>query len=298
MRLKTLLVCLSAFILSVIMIATGCNRNPVVPAGIFVGTSTPTPTATEIPNPTAAPSSTPVTWVGVTTPTCSDFKNVTVGTYTVETNYWNPVTCGGTQCVNINSSTGAFNVWEGPSANCGPVTVSSYPNIFMGNEEGVFSNTSILPALISGLHSVTSSWNFTPGGNPTDSWDIAYDIWLGPNNNCPGGARWPCGGTELMIWVDYQHLAGYQTAQGPPISVGGTQWQLWKQPAAWTYLSYLSLTPSAAPINNLDIMAFIQDAISKGFVQPSWYILSIPAGIELRTGGIPFTSNSFSVSIQ
>jgi hypothetical protein len=101
-----------------------------------------------------------------------------------------------------------------------------------------------------------------------------------------------------MIWVDYQHLAGYQTAQGPPISVGGTQWQLWKQPAAWTYLSYLSLTPSAAPINNLDIMAFIQDAISKGFVQPSWYILSIPAGIELRTGGIPFTSNSFSVSIQ
>ena len=206
------------------------------------------------------------------------------------------------QTVNINNVTGAFSVITGPNCTSSSV-VGSYPNIFYGNEEGTVSPGSVLPIQVSALHSVTSSWNFTPGGNPApqDSWDIAYDIWLGPTKNCTSG--FPCGGAELMIWVDYIGLSGYQTAEGGPISVGGNQWQLWKAPGGgggntWTYLSYLALNPSADPVNNLNILTFIQDAVSKGFVNPSWYLYSIPAGIELRQGGIPFTSNSFSVSIQ
>lgn len=299
MRLKTLLVCLSAFILGVIVIATGCNRDPVLPAGIFVGSPTPTFTATVIPNPTAAPSATPVTWPGQTTSTSSMFQNVNVGSYVVETNYWNSTQCPVSQTVNINNVTGAFSVILGP--NCSSSSnVASYPNIFYGNEEGSVSPGSVLPIQVSALNSVTSNWNFTPGGTASDAWDIAYDIWLGPTMNCTSG--FPCGGAELMIWVDYLNLTGYQNAHGT-ISVGGTSWDLWQAPGGgggntWTYLSYLSEKPSAQPVNNLNILTFIQDAVSKGFINPSWYLYSIPAGIELRKGGIPFTSNSFSVSIQ
>ncbi len=300
MRLKSFLFSMAFSILGVIMISTGCNRDAVTPSGITIPTATNTPTPALTPNPTAAPSSTPITWPGETISTCGPptyNQNVQVGNYNVQSNYWNSAACTISQCVNINSATGAFSVIQGPTCPSSS-DVGSYPNIFMGNEEGTHSNTTILPALISSLHSVTSSWNFTPGGTSNDSWDIAYDVWLGPNANCAGGSSWPCGGTEMMIWVDYQHLSGYQTPEGAPISVSGSQWQLWKQPGGWTYLSYLNINPSAVPINNLDIMAFIQDSISKGFIQPSWYILSIPAGIELRTGGIPFTSNSFSVQVQ
>jgi hypothetical protein len=157
------------------------------------------------------------------------------------------------------------------------------------------------------LNSVTSSWNFTPGGSPSDAWDIAYDVWLGPASNpstCTGG--FPCGGTEMMIWVDYQHCIGSSTTVAT-VSLSGSQWQLQVNTSgSWTYLAYLSLTPSAVPVNNLDILAFIHDAESrtlpgqptKNDIDPSDYLYSIPAGIELRTGGIPFTSNSFSVAIQ
>jgi len=292
---------MSAFILSIIVIASGCNRDPVVPAGIFVGTPTATFTATEVPNPTAAPSSTPVTWPGQTTSTCSQFQNVNVSPYTVETNYWDSSVCPSTQCVNINNVTGAFSILQGPTCPSSS-KVGSYPNIFFGNELNTISpNSSILPKQVSTLTSVTSSWNFTPGGTPSDQWDIAYDVWFCPNNTCPGA--WPCNGTEMMIWVDYLGLSGYQSPVGGPISVGGEQWQLWNQTGGggtntWTELSYLNLNPSAAPLNNLNILTFIQDAVSKGLIQPSWYLYSIPAGIEIRKGGVPFTSNSFSVSIQ
>jgi hypothetical protein len=302
MRLKTLLVCLSAFLLSVIVIATGCNRDPVVPAGIFVGTPTATFTATVVPNPTAAPSSTPIVWAGQTTNTSSKFQNVSVPPYIVQTNYWNSTPCPTMQTVNINNVTGAFSVIAGP--NCtNPNTVGSYPNIFLGNEEGVTAGTT-LPSLLSNLHSVTSSWNFTPGGTSADAWDIAYDIWLGPTANCTGSG-FPCGGTELMIWVDYLHTNGYSVQVGTA-SISGSQWNVWvNPPGSWTYMAYVIQNPSATPVNNLNILAFIQDAETRTIpsqttkcVNPAWYLYSIPAGIELRQGGIPFTSNSFSVSIQ
>jgi hypothetical protein len=302
MRLKSFLFSVAFSILGVVMISTGCNRDGVTPSGMTIPTATNTPTPALTPNPTAAPSSTPITWPGQTINATVPFKNVTIGSYIVETNYWNQSQCGTNQSVNINSVTGAFNVYQGP--NCSSSNnVASYPNIFYGNEEGTTSPGSVLPKMVSTLQSVTSSWNFTPGGNPppTDSWDIAYDIWLGPTSNCTSG--FPCGGTELMIWVDYQGLSGYQTAVGGPLSVSGSKWQLWKAVGGggsntWTYLSYLTQTPSAVPLTDLNILTFIQDAVSKGFVQPSWYLYSIPAGIEIRQGGIPFTSNSFSVQVQ
>lgn len=302
MRLKSFLFSMAFSILGVIMISTGCNRDAVTPSGITIPTATNTPTPDLTPNPTAAPNSTPIVWPGETISTSSHFQNVTIGSYIVETNYWNPTPCPTMQSVNINTVTGAFNVTAGPTCP-NSNTVGSYPNIFFGNELNRISpNSSILPKQVSTLTSVTSSWNFTPGGSLSDSWDIAYDIWFCPNNTCPGA--WPCNGTEMMIWVDYLGLSGYQSQVGGPISVGGVQWQLWNQQGGagtsntWTELSYLSLTPSADPVNNLDILAFIKNAEAHGLIQPSWYLYSIPAGIELRTGGIPFTSNSFSVQVQ
>lgn len=299
MRLKSFLFSMAFSILGVVMISTGCNRDAVTPSGITIPTATNTPTPALTPNPTAAPNSTPITWPGQYINTCSAFKNVTIGSNVVETNYWNAGSCGVSQCMNINTVTGAFNVYAGPNCNNGNI-VASYPNIFYGNEEGAISPNSVLPKQVSSLTSVTSSWNFTPGGGTSDAWDIAYDLWFCKDNTC-GGGGYP-GGTELMIWVDYQNVAGFKNNIAS-VSISGSQWELWQNNSgsgsnAWTYLAYMTTTPSAVPVNNLNLMAFIQSAEKQGYIKPTWYLYAIPAGVELRTGGIPFTSNSFSVQVQ
>ena len=53
--------------------------------------------------------------------------------------------------------------------------------------------------------------------------------------------------------------------------------------------------PMVTSVTNLDLNAFFQDAVSRGYVQNSWYLYAIQAGDELRTGGLPYNNNSFSV---
>jgi hypothetical protein len=56
--------------------------------------------------------------------------------------------------------------------------------------------------------------------------------------------------------------------------------------------------PLVTSVTDLDLNAFIQDALARGYVQSSWYLYAIQAGMEVRTGGMPFISNKFSVSIN
>ena len=76
----------------------------------------------------------PLAWVSSASAqlvaTCAQYQSVTIGSYIVQTNYWNQTTCPGTQCVTVNSSTGAFGVTEA-SFSCAP-NVASYPSIYYG----------------------------------------------------------------------------------------------------------------------------------------------------------------------
>jgi hypothetical protein len=228
--------------------------------------------------------------------TCALQDHVNVGSYVVETDYWNSVACPGTQCVNINDVTGAFTVTQGP--NCGS-TVSSYPNLLYGTSFGETSPGSVLPKQVSALTRAVSSWSFSTGGAATDMFDVAYDIWFCPDDTC--GASGFNGGTELMIWLNYPN-----TSNGPTTlsaNLDGYSWQLSTFAAggtgnSWTYLAYQIQPPMLTSVTNLNLRAFFQDAQSKGYIKGSWYLYAVQAGIELRTGGIPFSSNSFSVSVN
>ena len=47
---------------------------------------------------------------GETIDTCSPNAMVTIGSYVVGTNYWNPRKCPGKQCLSIDNETGKFTV--------------------------------------------------------------------------------------------------------------------------------------------------------------------------------------------
>jgi cellulose 1,4-beta-cellobiosidase len=237
------------------------------------------------------------TWpAGATVNTCKD-TTLTVGSYVVESDYWHKSVCPGTQCMAINNVTGAFSVTQ--SADCGN-TVASYPNVLYGCSYGTCSPGSALPMPVSALTSVTSSWDFSVGGVSSDQYDVAYDIWFCRDNTCRSGG-FP-GGTELMIWLDYQNVTGWQTNLGS-VSLGGYTWDLWQATFgtgddAWTYLAYMIHAPMVTSVTDLDLNAFIQDAVSRGYVDNSWNLYAIQAGDEIRTGGLPYNHNSFSVAIN
>lgn len=230
---------------------------------------------------------------------CEDFATIGVGSYVVGSNYWNKATCPGTQCITVNKVSGAFVVTEAPPP-CGD-KVASYPNVLYGCSYGNCSPASMLPLPVSELSSVSSSWDFAVGGGANDRWNVAYDLWFCPDNNC-GASGFP-GGLELMIWLDTKNAKGWKTHLGT-VKLSGYTWDVWLGDMAaggaldsWGYMNYI-VKPSVTSVTNLDLNAFIQDAMARGQVKSSWYLYAIQAGMEVRTGGMPFISNNFSVTIN
>jgi cellulose 1,4-beta-cellobiosidase len=238
------------------------------------------------------------TWPSeITVNTCAQYATVPVGAYVLESDYWNKTICPGSQCMAINNVTGAFSVTQ--SVSCGN-TVASYPNVLYGCAFGTCSSGTLLPMPVSALTSVASSWDFSVGGVSSDQYDVAYDIWFCKDNTC-GSNGFP-GGTELMIWLNYQNVHGWQHDLGT-VSLAGHAWELWQFTQgtgvnAWTYLAYMIQAPMVTSVTDLDLNAFTQDAMSRGYIQNSWYLYAIQAGDEIRTGGLPYHHNSFSVAIN
>src|SRR5258708_4334744 len=166
---------------------------------------------------------------------CAQYSNVTVGSYIIQSNYWNQG-CGGSgaQCVTVNTSTGAFTATG--TFNCAP-NVASYPSIYYGCHFGSSSPGTNLPMLVSSVTCATSSWDFTPPSAPTtaDSYDIAYDIWFAPatHSTCASDSGGYAGGAELMIWLNYNGNvpvpAGSVTVASG-ISLAGYTWNLYETP--------------------------------------------------------------------
>jgi len=231
---------------------------------------------------------------GETLNTCSRYQSVTVGPYIVQTDYWNQVQCPGTQCVRIDAQTASFTVTKS-TAIC--PNVSSYPSIVYGKAWGLVSPQKDLPAQISSLKCVNSSWSFQPTYD--GSWDAAYDLWVCPDNQCgPSGFN---GGAELMVWIDY--LDCFPTPdKTSTVRLEGKEWDLFQTNNAsagqhWNYIAYSAKTHFDS-VSNLDLNDFLKDSAARGYIKPSWYLYAVEAGNEMRDRGVPFTSKTFSVSIN
>jgi hypothetical protein len=259
------------------------------------GSSSATPTVS-----TADAAPPPVWSADVTVSSCEDFATIAVGSYVIASNYWNKDTCPGTQCIEMNSTTGAFSVTQGPPP-CGN-NVASYPNVLYGCSYGNCSPGTILPKPVGEISSLTSSWSFSAGGTSSDGWNVGYDIWFCPDNNCAANG-FPKG-LELMIWLDYNNARGWKNYLGTT-NLAGYTWDVWSADMlvggatdSWGYMDYILKPPMVTSVTDLDLGAFVQDAVARGYAKSSWYLYAVQAGMEVRTGGMPFTSNSFSVTIN
>jgi Glycosyl hydrolase family 12 len=148
-----------------------------------------------------------------------------------------------------------------------------------------------MPIQESAITSVLTAWNFVP--SPTGKWDIAYDIWFNTTpstNSCPNGL-------EIMIWLNQAGGARPAGSQVGVVVINNMTWNVWYGTGGCgPDLSYKAATPVNSV--NFDLLPFFKDAISRGYLVGSWYLIDVEAGTEIWTPGSNFQTNSFSVSVQ
>ena len=64
----------------------------------------------------------------------------------------------------------------------------------------------------------------------------------------------------------------------------------------WNTITYL-LTTGATSVRNLDLWPLVAYAVDRGYIQPSWYLISVESGFELWRGGTGLATDSFSVKV-
>ncbi|HEX4788443.1 MAG TPA: cellulose binding domain-containing protein [Actinospica sp.] len=219
------------------------------------------------------------------TTTCSGTGTIPAGDYLIQANEWNS---SAPQCLTYTGgtawtvSTANFNVSGGAPA--------TYPSIYKGCHWGLCTGNSGLPIQMSNLGSAVSSWSTTQPGS--GAYDVAYDIWF---NSTPTTSGQP-DGTEVMIWINSRGGVQPFGSQTGTANVDGMNWAVWTgQQSSWKIISYV-LNPGATSVSNLDLKALFQDAVARGSINPSNYLIDVEAGFEIWQGGQGLGTNSFSVT--
>jgi hypothetical protein len=182
-------------------------------------------------------------------------------------------------CVVLNSISSSDKVswytqWTQSESN--NYDVYTYPEIiFPGG-----SVSSGLPAELSNISSIPSTWDYTLTNSVSNGFDVAYDLWVYTN---PAGTGTP---TEIMIWTNATF--GQDGTDVGTFSSGGLTFTLYQTlPAdySWTnhpVYSFCSTTQVSSVGFNLKL--FLQHLIDAGYISSSNYLNSVDAGIEIRNG--------------
>jgi Glycosyl hydrolase family 12 len=210
--------------------------------------------------------------------------------YTAENNEWGS---GEPECITTDGGAG-FTVAKSSIANSTYGAPGGYPALYKGCHWGVCTPGSGFPIQVSDIRPgrVTTSWSTAQPGGSND-YDVAYDIWF---NKTPTTTGQP-DGTELMIWLNHNGpVQPFGTKVASNVSIGGRGYNVWFGNQGWNTLSY-TMTSGTTSVSNLDLQPLIADAISRGYISPSWYLIDVEAGFELWHGGAGLATHSFSVKV-
>jgi hypothetical protein len=211
---------------------------------------------------------------------CGKYDTVSVngGEYTVQNNVWGADT---SQCISVSGTGFTVTVSEHNQG-----SVASYPSIYKGCHWGECTNNSGMPIQVSNINSAPFSYA-VGSSRPSGTYNISAEAWLSPSADSSQGYD---GGAEIMIWLDNSGMypAGSQigTFDGHDV---------YYSDVGWNFLTYVKTGRNSA---SGDIMAFINDAMSRGYIQSSWYLHDFEAGFELMVGGAGLQVSSFSFSVS
>jgi hypothetical protein len=211
------------------------------------------------------------------------------GAYTVENNEWGS---SALECVTTDGRAD-FTVANSAMLNATDGAPGGYPAIYKGCHYGDCTDASGFPVKVSDISrgKVTTSWSTTqPGGRSV--YNVAYDIWFDqtPNSSQPNG-------TELMIWLNHRgHIQPYGSKVASNVSIGGRGYDVWFGKQAWNTVSY-TMTTGTTAVNVMGLRPLIEDAVRRGYISPSWYLVDVEAGFEIWRHGAGLATRRFSVHV-
>ena len=233
------------------------------------------------------------TQTGASTLCGEQVRSVAGGRYVVQNNEYNS-----TALACITASGGAdFRVKSSSISTATDGLPGAYPSIYQGCHWGHCSSGGLAgtPVQVSDLDpgTVTTAWSTSQPGS--GSYYAAYDIWF---NKTPATTGQPdC--TELMVWLNHHgpvQPSGTQIATG--VSVGGRLYDIWAgQRPVWDTISYQMMAGTTS-VSGLDIGTLARDAVGRGYLSRSCYLISVEAGFGLWYGGAGLATYSFSVDIK
>ncbi len=167
---------------------------------------------------------------------------------------------------------------------------ATYTSIYNGCHWGVCTSSSPFPIEENNIASATSSVSITQPSGYTD--DASYDIWFNQTSTTTGQPN----GTEIMIWLNNQgSVQPFGTNVGN-VTIDGASWSVWTgNQTSWKIVSYEANTPVTS-VNNLNLVPFFTDAVSRGSLEPTWWLIDVEYGFEIWTGGQGLAMSNFSVT--
>lgn len=228
---------------------------------------------------------------------CNQYDSVNItptsNTYKVSNNIWNDA--DGSQCIQVNDANGNFSVVSSTHDKPANGPPASYPFISKGCHWGSCTNTanSGLPKQVSAILNASSCWSTT---QPTTGvYNVVYDLWFNKTSTASGQPD----GVELMIWLASKgeiQPAGSLIASG--VSIAGTSWNVWGGSNGMNNVISYVRASSVRSVCNLNLKSFVNDAVTRGYAQSSWYLISVEAGFEIWQNGSGLSSNAFSILVE
>jgi Glycosyl hydrolase family 12 len=212
------------------------------------------------------------------------------GAYTVENNEWGS---SASECVTTDGNAD-FTVANSSILNATDGAPGGYPAIYKGCHYGACTPASGFPIQVSDIRrgTVTTSWSTSqPGGSSV--YNVAYDIWF---NKTPAPTGQP-NGTELMIWLNHRgHIQPYGSQVASNVSIGGRGYNVWFGKQAWNTVSY-TMTSGTTSVSVMGLRPLIADAVRRGYISSSWYLVDVEAGFEIWRHGAGLATRRFSVHV-
>jgi hypothetical protein len=218
--------------------------------------------------------------------TCSTTGTIPIESsqYIFQNNEWNSALpqCATVSGVGFTLTTADFNQTGGAPA--------TYPSIFRGCHWGNCTSSNPFPIQESNIASASTSVAITqPSGYNNDA---AYDIWFNQTSTTAGQPN----GTEIMIWINHQGSPEPFGSQTATETIDGATWAVWTgRQTSWNIVSYVRETPVTS-VSNLNLLPFFSDAVSRGSLESSWWLLDVEYGFEIWTGGAGLGISGYSVS--
>lgn len=207
--------------------------------------------------------------------------------YFVQNDIWNGP--AGAQVLNVNAANGDFTV-QSCIANlttAGPPM--SYPSIVKGNHYNTVTTGSGMPIKVSSISTLPTKWTITTAAG---YWDAAYDIWF--QNGAYSGGNY--NGAELMIWINHSGPSQPIGSKIATKSINGTSWDIWYGNIGWNVISFIRTTVTTSV--NFDIKPFINECVSRGYINTAWNLMAVEAGFEIWKDGAGLKSSGFSVTVN